>query len=121
VPAKHVAHIVREMVREEPTNRSASRRSRKQVRRSRKRAEISATNQNGRGGGRGSGGGGGGESKPKAKAQRNFTDPESRIMKTGDGYIQGYNAQLAVDAHRQIIVAHDVVAAQVDAPYCRRC
>ena len=32
---------------------------------------------------------------PKAepgKAQRNFTDPESRILKTKDGYMQGYNA-----------------------------
>jgi IS5 family transposase len=44
--------------------------------------------------------------KPEPKAQRNFTDPESRILKTKDGYIQGYNAQAAVDAHVQIIVAH---------------
>ena len=36
--------------------------------------------------------------KPKPKAQRNFTDPESRIMKGGDGFIQAYNAQAAVDA-----------------------
>jgi len=43
---------------------------------------------------------------PEPKAQRNFTDPESRILKTKDGYIQGYNAQAAVDAHAQIIVAH---------------
>ena len=43
---------------------------------------------------------------PEAKAQRNFTDPESRILKTKDGYIQGYNAQAAVDAKAQIIVAH---------------
>lgn len=43
---------------------------------------------------------------PEAKAQRNFTDPESRILKTKDGYIQGYNAQAAVDAQAQIIVAH---------------
>ncbi len=42
---------------------------------------------------------------PEPKAQRNFTDPESRILKTRDGYIQGYNAQAAVDAHAQIIVA----------------
>ncbi len=35
---------------------------------------------------------------PDGKAQRNFTDPESRILKTKDGYIQGYNAQAAVDA-----------------------
>jgi transposase len=43
---------------------------------------------------------------PEAKAQRNFTDPESRIMKTKDGFIQGYNAQAAVDAASQVIVAH---------------
>jgi transposase len=43
---------------------------------------------------------------PEAKAQRNFTDPESRILKTKDGFIQGYNAQAAVDGTAQIIVAH---------------
>ena len=43
---------------------------------------------------------------PDGKTQRNFTDPESRILKTKDGYIQGYNAQAAVDAEAQIIVAH---------------
>jgi transposase len=42
---------------------------------------------------------------PKAGAQRNFTDPESRIMKAKDGFIQGYNAQAAVDAAQQVIVA----------------
>jgi transposase len=46
------------------------------------------------------------KSEPGGKAQRNFTDPESRILKTKDGYIQGYNAQAAVDATAQIIVAH---------------
>jgi transposase len=46
--------------------------------------------------------------KPSPKAQRNFTDPESRIQKTNDGYIQGYNAQLAVDDDWQIIVAQHV-------------
>jgi transposase len=45
---------------------------------------------------------------PKPKAQRNFTDGESRIMKTGDGFIQGYNAQAAVDEENQIIVAQAV-------------
>lgn len=38
--------------------------------------------------------------KPADKAQRNFTDPESRILKTKDGFIQGYNAQAAVEAAR---------------------
>ena len=42
---------------------------------------------------------------PPARAQRNLTDPDSRIMKTRDGFIQGYNGQLAVDAGHQIIVA----------------
>ena len=30
---------------------------------------------------------------PKANAQRNFTDPDSHILKGGDGWIQGYNCQ----------------------------
>jgi transposase len=45
---------------------------------------------------------------PDAKAQKNFTDPESRIMKSKDGFVQAYNAQIAVDAEAQIIVAQDV-------------
>lgn len=46
------------------------------------------------------------KAEPEGKAQRNFTDPQSRILKTKDGYIQGYNAQAAVDAAAQVIVAH---------------
>jgi hypothetical protein len=48
--------------------------------------------------------------KPESKAQRNFTDPESRIMKDGasQGFEQSYNAQAAVDSEAQIIVAADV-------------
>jgi transposase len=42
---------------------------------------------------------------PPARAQRNFTDPDSRVLKARDGFIQGYNGQLAVDAAHQIIVA----------------
>jgi transposase len=45
---------------------------------------------------------------PEAKAQRNFTDPQSRVLLTKDGYIQGWNAQAAVDGTAQIIVAHDL-------------
>jgi hypothetical protein len=45
---------------------------------------------------------------PDAKAQRNFTDPESRIMKTKDGFIQGFNGQAAVDAASQVIVAQSL-------------
>jgi transposase len=45
--------------------------------------------------------------KPDAKAQYNFTDPESRIMKGPDGFVQAYNAQVAVD-ELQLIVGHAV-------------
>ena len=47
---------------------------------------------------------------PEPKAQRNFTDPESRIMVDGatKGFVQGYNAQAAVDSEAQIIVAATV-------------
>jgi hypothetical protein len=48
---------------------------------------------------------------PPAKAQRNFSDPESRIMPASDAkgsVVQGYNCQAAVDARAQIIVAADV-------------
>jgi hypothetical protein len=37
---------------------------------------------------------------PDPKSQRSFTDPESRIMKSKDGFVQAYNAQAAVDASR---------------------
>ena len=43
---------------------------------------------------------------PKPKAQRNFTDPESRIMKMGNkSFDQAYNCQAAADSEAQIIVA----------------
>lgn len=46
---------------------------------------------------------------PDDKKQENFTDPESRIMKTStNGFQQSYNAQAAVDEEAQIIVAADV-------------
>jgi transposase len=47
---------------------------------------------------------------PEPAAQRNFTDPESRIMLGRDGFIQAYNGQAAVDAENQIIVAHRLTA-----------
>jgi len=54
---------------------------------------------------------------PKPKAQRNFTDPESKIMKTSDGsYHQCYNAQAIVDSHTQVIVAADAFDMAADAP-----
>src|SRR5438034_5551713 len=43
--------------------------------------------------------------RPKPGAQRNFTDPDSKIMKTSDGaYHQCYNGQAVVDARAQVIV-----------------
>ncbi len=49
--------------------------------------------------------------KPEAKDQRNFTDPESKIMKDGasKGFEQAYNAQIVVDDAHQIIVAEDLI------------
>jgi transposase len=44
------------------------------------------------------------KAKPKEKDQYNFTDPESRMMKGGDGFVQGYNAQAAVEPGGQWIV-----------------
>jgi transposase len=41
---------------------------------------------------------------PKPEAQHNFTDPESRIMKGPDGFVQAYNAQIAVEPVLQLIV-----------------
>ena len=42
---------------------------------------------------------------PKANTQGNFTDPDSHLLKGGDGWIQGYNCQAAVEGAHQIIVA----------------
>lgn len=52
---------------------------------------------------------------PADTAQSNFTDPESRIMKTSTGaFEQCFNAQIAVDSAEQIIVAADVTACAAD-------
>jgi transposase len=50
------------------------------------------------------------DAKPDEKAQKNFTDPDSRIMKDGatKSFEQSYNGQAAVDGHSQVIVAADV-------------
>jgi hypothetical protein len=45
---------------------------------------------------------------PKASAQRNFTDPDSHIMKSDGNLLQGYNCQAAVDGDHQVIVAMGV-------------
>jgi hypothetical protein len=41
---------------------------------------------------------------PEKRAQRNFTDPESRMMKTNDGFHYAYNAQAVVDETSQVII-----------------
>ncbi len=46
--------------------------------------------------------------KPDSKTQYNFTDPESRIMKGPDGFVQAYNVQVAVDEVLQLIVGQAV-------------
>jgi transposase len=48
------------------------------------------------------------EARPAPKAQRNFTDPDSKVQKTPDGFIQGYTSHIAVDEYAQIIVAQHV-------------
>jgi transposase len=52
--------------------------------------------------------------KPEDKDQYNFTDPESRIMKGADGFVQGYNAQAAVEPQMMLIVGQSVTEAAND-------
>jgi transposase len=56
------------------------------------------------------------QAKPEPKAQRNFTDPDSRIMLDGatKSFIQAYNVQIAVDAGHQIVVVAAVTQQAVD-------
>jgi len=54
------------------------------------------------------------EAKPDAKAQYNFTDPESRLMKGPDGFVQAYNTQIAVEPNFQFIVGQRVTQAAND-------
>jgi len=54
------------------------------------------------------------DEEPDGKAQRNFTDPESRILKSKDGFVQGYNAQAAVDGEAQVVVAHGLTQSMSD-------
>jgi transposase/IS5 family transposase len=51
---------------------------------------------------------------PPEKKQDNFTDPESRIMKTSSGYEQCYNGQLAVESESRLIVAAKITQSGAD-------
>jgi len=51
---------------------------------------------------------------PADKAQENFTDPDSRIMNSTEGFQQCYNAQIAVDANSQLIVGTEVIQNAAD-------
>jgi transposase len=51
---------------------------------------------------------------PDSKDQYNFTDPESRIMKTGDGFQQCYNVQAAVEVETMLVVGQHVSTAPND-------
>ena len=58
------------------------------------------------------------DAKPDDKDQRNFTDPESRIMlDSSKAFIQGYNAQATVDAETHIIVGADLSNIANDSPH----
>jgi transposase len=61
------------------------------------------------------------EAVPEPKAQRNFTDPESRIMPSKpDGWVQGYNVQAVVDTGHQVIVATSVETSTTDSGHLPR-
>lgn len=51
---------------------------------------------------------------PKPKAQRNFTDPQARIMKTNHGFEYAFNAQATVDEAHQIVLAAEVTQQATD-------
>src|ERR1019366_8655413 len=54
------------------------------------------------------------EAQPTKQTQYNFTDPESRIRKGRDGFVQGYNTQIAVEPVFQLIVGQTVTQAAND-------
>lgn len=51
---------------------------------------------------------------PKPRSQRNFTDPEARVMKTNDGFHYAYNAQAVVDEGAQVILAAELTQRATD-------
>ena len=51
---------------------------------------------------------------PKENRRYNFTDSDSELMRSSQGFVQGYNAQVAVDEKDQVIVACHVSNARND-------
>lgn len=51
---------------------------------------------------------------PKPSAQRNFTDPEARMMKTNRGFDYAFNAQAVVDEAHQIVLAAEITQQATD-------
>jgi transposase len=56
---------------------------------------------------------------PKDRAQRNFTDPDSRIMVSDGAFVQAYNAQAVVDGDHQVIVSQSLSNQPPDTEYLR--
>lgn len=57
------------------------------------------------------------DAKPRPSEQRNFTDPDSRVMRKGTAFVQAFNTQAAVDSYRQVIVATHVTNLAPDTPH----
>lgn len=57
----------------------------------------------------------GGKATPKGSAQRNFTDPDARMMKTNHGFDYAYNGQAVVDEANQVVLAAEVTQQASDA------
>jgi len=59
------------------------------------------------------------------RKKANVTDPESRILKTRRGWVQGYNGQAVADCKSQVIVAQDLTQEENDVkqlgPMLKRC
>lgn len=86
------------------------------IRKAKAALEAEAAERAKTGGGGGKGAGGGGRPAVDPKAQRNFTDPDAKIMKDGasGAFVAAYNAQLAVDAASQVIVAQELTMRATD-------
>ena len=54
------------------------------------------------------------------ESKANTTDPESRILKTRKGYVQGYNGQAMADCESQVIVAQDLTQQENDVNQLQR-